>query len=143
MSDLSPAAQQALAAFQGCRQWEQRARLLLQWAAQLDELPAAQRVDQNLVHGCETRVWLLLDKQADQLKFRMASEARLLRGLLALLLLRIDGLTAEQLAAVDIADWFSQLGLSRQLSPSRSNGLNAVLQKMQALLSHNPSEQDH
>lgn len=137
MSELSAAAQQALAAFQECRQWEQRARLLLQWSAQLKELPEDQRTDENLVHGCETRVWLVREQQTGQVSFRMASEARLLRGLLALLLLRIEGLTAEQIAAVDIVDWFNQLGLSRQLSPSRSNGLTAVVQRMQALLSQN------
>lgn len=137
MNDLTPAAQQALAAFQDCRQWEQRARLLLQWAAQLDELPEELRSDEHLVQGCETKVWLVLEQQAEQVSFRMASEARLLRGLLALLLVRIEGLTAEQIAAVDIIDWFTLLGLSRQLSPSRSNGLNAVLQKMQALLKQN------
>jgi|SRR5690554_2728970 len=137
MNDLTPAAQQALAAFQACRQWEQRARLLLQWAAQLDELPEQLRTDEHLVHGCETRVWLVLEQHLEQPRFRMASEARLLRGLLALLLVRIDGLTAEQIAAVDIVDWFTQLGLSRQLSPSRSNGLNAVVSKMQVLLKQN------
>lgn len=135
MSDLSAAAQQALAEFQGCGQWEQRARLLLQWGAQLEELPEALRVSDNLVHGCETRVWLVLDQQTEPLHFQIASEARLLRGLLAVLLARIDGLAAEQITAVDIVDWFSQLGLSRQLSPSRSNGLNAVRLRMHELLS--------
>jgi len=53
----------------------------------------------------------------------------------ALLLARVNGLTAEQLREVDLADWFNQLGLSRQLSPSRSNGLNAVLQRMSELAS--------
>ena len=61
------------------------------------------------------------------------SDARLLRGLLAVLLARVEGLTAEGLQAVDLADWFAHLGLSRQLSPSRSNGLNAVLQRMREL----------
>ena len=135
MSDLSAAAQQALADFQGCGQWEQRARLLLQWGAQLEELPEALRVPQNLVLGCETRVWLLLDQQTQPLRFQVVSEARLLRGLLALLLARIDGLAAEQITAVDSVEWFKQLGLSRQLSPSRSNGLNAVLLRMHELLS--------
>lgn len=134
MSELSAAAQQAIDDFQACKQWEQRARLLLQWGTQLDELPEAQRTSDNLVHGCETRVWLLLDRQTEPLRFQVASEARLLRGLLALLLLRIEGLTAEQISAVDAVDWFNQLGLSRQLSPSRSNGLNAVLQTMRELL---------
>lgn len=137
MSGLSAAAQQAVNEFQSCQQWEQRARLLLQWGTQLDELPEALRTPDNLVHGCETRVWLVLDQQADPLCFQVASEARLLRGLLALLLLRIAGLNAKQMAEVDVAEWFALLGLSRQLSPSRSNGLTAVLLKMQALLAQN------
>ena len=107
----------------------------MQWGAQLEELPEAQRVADNLVHGCETRVWLVLDQQTQPLRFQVASEARLLRGLLAVLLARIDGLAAEQITEVDIVDWFKQLDLSRQLSPSRSNGLNAVLLRMHELLS--------
>lgn len=134
MSELSPAAQQAIEDFQSCKQWEQRARLLLQWGTQLDELPENLRVPDNLVHGCETRVWLLLDHQSEPPRFQLASEARLLRGLLALLLLRIDGLRTEQIAAVDLNAWFTQLGLSKQVSPSRSNGLNAVLERMRELL---------
>ena len=134
MSELSQAAQQAIADFQACKQWEQRARLLLQRGNQLDELPEAQRTTDHLVQGCETRVWLVLDRDTQPLRFQLASEARLLRGLLALLLLRIEGLSAAQIIAVDVAAWFAQLGLSRQLSPSRSNGLNAVLKRMHELL---------
>ena len=134
MSELSQAAQQAIADFQACQQWEQRARLLLQRGNQLDELPEAQRTADHLVQGCETRVWLMLDSDTQPLRFQLASEARLLRGLLALLLLRIDGLNAEQIIAVNIVEWFEQLGLSRQLSHSRSNGLNAVLKAMHELL---------
>lgn len=134
MSALSAAAQQAITDFQACKQWEQRARLLLQRGLQLDELPEVLRTPDNLVHGCETRVWLVLNQQTAPPHFQVASEARLLRGLLALLLLRIDELNAEQIAAIDIAEWFSQLGLTRQLSPSRSNGLNAVLARMRELL---------
>lgn len=134
MKQLSAAAQHAVEQFQACQQWEQRARLLLQHGAQLQELPDMLRTEDNLVHGCETRVWLMLDREAVPPRFQVASEARLLRGLLALLLLRIDGLDAKQIAAVNASDWFAQLGLSRQLSPSRSNGLNAVLIRMRELL---------
>ncbi|HBZ99820.1 MAG TPA: Fe-S metabolism protein SufE, partial [Pseudomonas sp.] len=65
--------------------------------------------------------------------FRAASDARLIRGLLAVLLARVNGLDANELTQVDMADWFASLGLSRQLSPSRSNGINAVLQRMREL----------
>lgn len=134
MNQLSAATQHAVEQFQACQQWEQRARLLLQHGAQLQELPDMLRTEDNLVHGCETRVWLMLDREAVPPRFQVASEARLLRGLLALLLLRIEGLDAEHITAVNASDWFAQLGLSRQLSPSRSNGLNAVLIRMRELL---------
>ncbi|WP_256220450.1 SufE family protein, partial [Pseudomonas sp. TJI-51] len=54
--------------------------------------------------------------------------------LLALLLVRVQGLTSGELLALDLRGWFSQLGLERQLSPSRSNGLHAVLQRMAELV---------
>jgi cysteine desulfuration protein SufE len=53
-----------------------------------------------------------------------------------LLLVRVQGLTSEELARLDLREWFTQLGLERQLSPSRSNGLHAVLQRMAELASN-------
>lgn len=130
---LPVAAAEALAAFAGCPGWEQRARLLMQWGERLEPLSDAERCDGNRVHGCESNVWLVAGHAGQRLHCRAASDARLLRGLLALLLLRINGLTAEELAGVDLAAWFASLGLARQLSPSRSNGLNAVLQRIREL----------
>jgi cysteine desulfuration protein SufE len=131
--NLPDAAAQALVAFTDCRNWETRARLLMRWGERLTALSADQCRDEHLVQGCETRVWLLAEAQDGCWQFYAASEARLLRGLLSLLLARVNGLTHAELAQVDLLDWFNQLGLSRQLSPSRSNGLNAVLQRMRSL----------
>ncbi|WP_417707121.1 SufE family protein [Pseudomonas sp.] len=130
---LPPAAQQALDAFSACPGWEQRARLLMQWGERLAPLSEAERVDEHRVHGCESLVWLVTENRDGIWYFRASSEARLLRGLLAVLLARVDGLSGDRLAALDLVDWFNQLGLQRQLSPSRSNGLNAVLQRMREL----------
>lgn len=130
---LSVAAQEALEAFAACPGWEQRARLLMQWGERLEPLTDEERCEANRVHGCESTVWLVPGHDGERLQFRAASDARLLRGLLALLLLRVNGLSAAELAEVDVADWFAQLGLSRQLSPSRSNGLNAVLARVREL----------
>jgi cysteine desulfuration protein SufE len=127
-------AQQALAAFSQCPGWEQRARLLMQWGEQLAPLSDAERCEANRVHGCESQVWLVAEQQGQHWQFRAASEARLLRGLLALLLARVNGLPSEELGQLDLTAWFAQLGLERQLSPSRSNGLQAVLSRMQQLL---------
>ncbi|NQD93008.1 SufE family protein [Pseudomonas sp. CrR25] len=130
---LPACAEEALAAFGQCPGWEQRARLLMQWGERLVPLQSGEREEANRVHGCESQVWLVAEVHDGQWRFRATSDARLLRGLLAVLLVRVDGLTYSQLGEVDLPDWFNRLGLSRQLSPSRSNGLNAVLQRMREL----------
>ncbi|MCQ4348502.1 SufE family protein [Pseudomonas stutzeri] len=130
---LPAAAREALDAFAACPGWEQRARLLMQWGERLEPLSEEERCEANRVHGCESTVWLVPGGDATRLRFRAASDARLLRGLLALLLLRVNGLSAAELAEVDVVDWFDRLGLARQLSPSRSNGLNAVLTRIREL----------
>jgi cysteine desulfuration protein SufE len=123
----------ALEIFQKAAGWEQRARLLMQWGDRLPALSDVDKVDANRVHGCESQVWLVGSLNDGHWQFAASSDARLIRGLVALLLVRVNGLSAGELQQVDLPEWFNQLGLSRQLSPSRSNGLNAVLQRMNEL----------
>lgn len=130
---LPTEAQLALEAFANCSGWEQRARLLMQRGEQLAPLSDAERCEANRVNGCESQVWLVGEQRDGLWQFRAASDARLIRGLLALLLVRIESLDAQALQSLDLGEWFAQLGLSRQLSPSRSNGLNAVLQRMREM----------
>ncbi|MGJ7549238.1 SufE family protein [Pseudomonas alloputida] len=126
-------AREALESFEQARGWEQRARLLMQWGDRLEPLSEAEKSESNRVHGCESLVWLVAEQHAGQWRFKASSDARLLRGLLALLLVRVQGLDSAELAGLDLREWFIQLGLERQLSPSRSNGLHAVLQRMAEL----------
>jgi len=132
---LSADAQAALDSFEQARGWEQRARLLMQMGDRLAPLEDAQKCEGNRVHGCESLVWLVVEQRDGQWLFKAGSDARLLRGLLALLLVRVQGLNSAELAALDLREWFTRLGLERQLSPSRSNGLHAVLQRMAELVS--------
>jgi sulfur transfer protein SufE len=131
---LPMGAREALTAFSAAAGWEQRARLLMQWGERLAPMAAAECSEANRVHGCESVVWLVAEQRDGRWEFRAASEARLLRGLLALLLVRVEGLSSDALQALDLPDWFAQLGLARQLSPSRANGMNAVLQRIDALM---------
>lgn len=126
-------AAEALQTFQNAAGWEQRARLLMQFGDRLPPLSDVDKCEANRVHGCESQVWLVGELRDGRWQFAAGSDARMIRGLVALLLLRVNGLTADELQQVDLPDWFNQLGLSRQLSPSRSNGLNAVLQRMREL----------
>ncbi|BBH44669.1 SufE family protein [Pseudomonas sp. KU43P] len=133
---LPAEALEALSRFEAARGWEQRARLLMQMGDTLEPLSDAERSEDNRVHGCESLVWLVAEQREGQWRFKASSDARLLRGLLALLLVRVQGLSSIELAGLDLQDWFTQLGLERQLSPSRSNGLHAVLQRMAELTRH-------
>ena len=126
-------AQAALDSFEHCSGWEQRARLLMQWGQRLPELNDADKTEANRVHVCESLMWLVGEQVDGHWQFAASSEARLIRGLVALLLARVNGLSTQALQQVDLPEWFNQLGLSRQLSPSRSNGLNAVLVRMREL----------
>ncbi|MCQ4257768.1 SufE family protein [Stutzerimonas stutzeri] len=135
MIALSEAAAETLESFQQAAGWEQRARLLMQWGDRLEPLAEAERSEPNLVSGCDSKLWLVSDHQDGRLNFRGTSEARLLRGLLAVLLVRVNGLEGQALQQLDATEWFTQLGLSRQLSPSRANGMSAVLQRMRELVS--------
>ena len=130
---LSIAAREALQAFEQAHGWEQRARLLMQWGQRLPPLDDADKIEANRVHGCESVVWLTAQAVDGHWQFQADSEARLLKGLLAVLLARVQGLDRDALARVDLPGWFAQLGLERQLTPSRSNGLHAVLQRMAQL----------
>lgn len=131
---LPEAAQQALDTFTQAKGWEQRARLLMQMGDRLEPLDESDKTDANRVHGCESLVWLVAEQVDGQWRFKATSDARLLRGLLALLLVRVQGLGSDDLAGLDLREWFTQLGLERQLSPSRSNGLHAVLLQMAELV---------
>ncbi|WP_414156442.1 SufE family protein [Pseudomonas sp. BNK-30] len=135
--NLPAPAQEALERFGHARGWEQRARLLMQMGEQLEPLSDTQKCEHNRVHGCESLVWLVAEQHDGRWQFKASSDARLLRGLLALLLVRVQGLDSRELAALDLREWFTRLGLERQLSPSRSNGLHAVLLRMTELVSAN------
>jgi cysteine desulfuration protein SufE len=127
---LPDAAAKALHAFQQAAGWEQRARLLMQWGERLAPMSDADKRDEYRVHGCESQVWLSAEPLDGRWHFRAYSDARLIRGLLALLLVRVEGLSGAEVEALDLPGWFAELGLARQLSPSRSNGMNAVLKRM-------------
>lgn len=124
---MTPLAEQLLVQFADCPNWEQRARLVLQCAALLPAYPTEQLIDQQLVEGCAAKVWLHVSRTQPTLELQIESEARLLKGLLGILYARVNGLSSEQLATLNIEDWFNQLGLAKQLTASRANGLHQVL----------------
>lgn len=111
--------------------WNERYRELMLAGKQLTALPASEKISQNLVKGCESNTWLSYDLRPDgKIHFAADSEARIIRGLLALVLDIFNNKTAAEIREIDIDSIFSQLELQRHLSPSRGNGLKAVIDKI-------------
>lgn len=117
------------ATFAPLQQWEDKYRQLILLGKQLPALPADLKSDEIEIAGCENRVWLGHNLQANgTLHFYGDSEGRIVRGLLAVLLTAIEGKTAAQLRNEDPLALFDDLGLRNQLSASRSSGLASLAQ---------------
>ncbi|MEH0875965.1 cysteine desulfurase sulfur acceptor subunit CsdE [Pectobacterium cacticida] len=116
-----------LARFDNCRAWEERYRQLVLLAKSLPTLPDELKTEDVSLSGCENRVWLGYQRQQDgTLHFYGDSDGRIVRGLLAILFMTIEGKTAEALLQEDPLALFDRLGLRAELSASRSSGLAAL-----------------
>jgi cysteine desulfuration protein SufE len=111
--------------------WMLRFQQVIEHGAAMDPLPEADKTDDRLVRGCQSRVWLDAGAEADTFHVRADSESQLVRGLASLLVRVYDGLPADEARAVDL--WFpAEIGLAEHLSPNRANGLDAMRRAIEA-----------
>lgn len=116
------------ALFSAARGWEARYKELIKLAKQLPPLADADKTEANAIHGCESQAWLL-SKQDEEgcWQLHCDSDARIVKGLMAVVLAALNNKTAPEIQAFDIEAYFSELQLFNHLSPSRGNGLRAVV----------------
>ncbi|MDB2386431.1 SufE family protein [Shewanella sp.] len=106
--------------------WQDRYRLVMLLGKHLPKLDQCYKVEHALVRGCESNAWLYHQQIDAQHYFIADSDTRIVKGLIALLLLACHGKNRDEINAFDAKDYFKQLGLHGQLSPSRTNGLFAL-----------------
>lgn len=109
------------------RGWQARYREIMLLGKNLPALDVAQRSDSNRLHGCESHVWLIVDYRGGKLWLQMDSDARVIRGLIALLLALFNGKRPQEILDFDLQGLFKRLQLMQHLSPSRGNGLKAIV----------------
>ncbi len=114
--------------------WEQRYRQVIQWGKKLPSLDEALRNEQVTVAGCESQVWLLGELVEDKWQFAADSDARIVRGLIAIALAALNNKTAQEIQGFDIDGYFESLGLIEHLSPSRGNGLKAIVDQIKGMV---------
>ncbi|WP_420597926.1 SufS family cysteine desulfurase [Neptuniibacter sp.] len=116
---------------QHSRGWNERYREIMLAGKSLPSMPQSLKVEANLVNGCESNTWLYHESdRSGNLVFKVDSDARIIRGLLALLMEIFNNKTPEQILAQDIEKLFIELELEKHLSPSRGNGLKAVVERI-------------
>jgi cysteine desulfuration protein SufE len=113
--------------------WEDRYRYIIELGRDLPALPDADKTPANYVHGCQSQVWIVADARDARLKFRLDSDALIVRGLIAILLAAFDDKTPAEILAFDIDALFDELDLKRHLSPTRGNGLVALVRRIQEI----------
>ncbi|WP_260259687.1 cysteine desulfurase sulfur acceptor subunit CsdE [Vibrio intestinalis] len=115
---------------QNFKGWEDRYRQVIQWGKKLPVMPEELKSQQVMVSGCESQVWLVSEQVEGTWYFCADSDARIVRGLIALVMAAFNGKTSEQIQQFDVDGYFDSLGLVAHLSPSRGNGLKAIVDQI-------------
>jgi cysteine desulfuration protein SufE len=107
-------------------EWLDRYQYLIDLGRKLAPLEEEEKIDDKLLAGCQSRVWLYLEGDANEVTIRANSDAAIVSGLIALLIQVYSGCTARQIVETD-PHFIRDIGLADHLSPTRANGLHAML----------------
>ena len=118
-------------------EWEDRYRYVIELGRDLEVLQDSERTPHNKVQGCVSQVWIKTEVRganggAPVLVFHGDSDAHIVRGLIAILFMLFSGRTAEEILACDAPAVLGRLGLNEHLTPQRSNGLFAMVERIKA-----------
>lgn len=109
--------------------WMDRYQLLIDLGEEQEPLPDNEKTEQNLIDGCQSRVWLVCDENYGILTFRAESDALIVKGIVSLLIRVVSGHTPQEILDADLY-FIREIGLTEHLSPTRSNGLLAMIKQM-------------
>jgi cysteine desulfuration protein SufE len=118
-----------IAEFSDFDDWMDRYQMLIDMGSEQPTLEEKYKTEQNLIDGCQSRVWLQADMVDGKLQFRAESDALIVKGIVALLVRVLSGHTPQEILDADLY-FIDRIGLREHLSPTRSNGLGAMLKQM-------------
>ncbi len=121
--------QEIIGEFSLYEDWMDKYGYLIELGNDLEDLDPKDKNDQNIIKGCQSRVWLVADLVDGKIYFRGESDAVIVKGLVALLLRVVTGRTPKELIENDL-HFIDDLGLKQHLSPTRSNGLLAMVKQI-------------
>ena len=129
MMSINEIQDQIIEEFSELDDWMDKYQLLIDLGSEQDPLPEEYKTDSNLIEGCQSRVWLQANEVDGRLIFQAESDALIVKGIVSLLIQVLSGHTAEEIVDADLY-FIEEIGLKEHLSPTRSNGLVAMVKQM-------------
>lgn len=129
METINEVQDEIIEEFSGFDDWMDKYQLLIDMGSGQEPLPEEYKTEQNLIDGCQSRVWLQADYQEGRVVFRAESDALIVKGIVDLLVRVLSGHTPQEILDADLY-FIDRIGLKEHLSPTRSNGLVAMLKQM-------------
>ncbi|GET20855.1 SufE family protein [Prolixibacter denitrificans] len=121
--------QEIIEEFSVFEDWMDKYAYLIELGNELEPIDAKYKIDDNLIRGCQSRVWLHPEKDGDKILFEAESDAIIVKGLVALLLRVLSNRSPREIIDADL-HFIDDIGLKQHLSPTRSNGLLAMVKQM-------------
>ena len=116
--------------------WEERYRYLIELGRKLEPMPEADKTEANKARGCMSQVWLTPEKRPgppEKLHFRGDSDAHIVKGLVAVLLMLYSDRTPREILDTDLHEAFTRLGLESNLTMNRRNGFYSMIERIRAI----------
>ena len=129
METINEVQDEIIEEFSGFDDWMDKYQLLIDMGSGQEPLPEEYKTEQNLIGGCQSRVWLQADYREGRVVFRAESDALIVKGIVDLLVRVLSGHTPQEILDADLY-FIDRIGLKEHLSPTRSNGLVAMLKQM-------------
>lgn len=117
--------------------WEDRYRYIIDLGKELPPMDDSLKTEDRIVRGCQSQVWLAHSVDNERLYFQADSDAHIVRGLLAVVLAAYNGRSSQAILDFDVEDYFNKLDLVRHLSPTRGNGLRAMVGRIRDIAVQN------
>ena len=131
MNEVAQAGQELVDEFSLFDNWVDRYQYIIDLGRQLPAFPAEWQTEDYRLHGCQSQVWLRTEADGDRLRFQAISDSAIVSGLIAMLKRVYDGRRSAEILATP-PDFIGRIGLDQHLSPTRSNGLAAMLGPIRA-----------
>ncbi len=128
---INEAQDEVIEEFNDFTDWMDKYQMLIDLGSELDALDEQHKNDSNLIDGCQSRVWIQCDVKEGRLFFTADSDALIVKGIIALLIQVFSGHTAKEILDADLY-FIDRIGLREHLSPTRSNGLLAMVKRIKA-----------